>query len=140
MTLTRVFKPSGQAGSRDRASAPLKTGRFTFEQRLRRRQEYLRVQARGKKLHTPHFGICLAPGEGKGPRLGLVVGRKVGPATRRNRVKRLLREFFRRHQNRLPDREIIIMAKKGASELSYEQATAELATILLPRPRPEHHD
>ncbi|HLL89675.1 MAG TPA: ribonuclease P protein component [Tepidisphaeraceae bacterium] len=34
--------------------------------------------------------------------LGIIIGRKVGTAPRRNRIKRLLRESFRMHQHDLP--------------------------------------
>ena len=108
------------------------TARFTKADRLLRRPEFAAAQARGQKFHTPHFGICLASG-GPGPRLGLAVGKKVGRAVRRNRIKRLLREFFRRHKPRLPAGDIVIMAKKGAEGLTYAQVEAELAPLLCGR-------
>ncbi|MEW6387109.1 MAG: ribonuclease P protein component [Thermodesulfobacteriota bacterium] len=107
--------------------------RFTKADRLRRRQEFLQAQARGKRLSTPHFRVCLAEGTGERPRLGLVVSRRVGRAVRRNRVKRLLREFFRRHKSALPPGDIVIMVNKGASALNYQQVVAELAPVLLPQ-------
>jgi ribonuclease P protein component len=64
--------------------------------------------------------------------LGLVVTRRLGKAVRRNRVRRLLREFFRLHKSRLPAQDVIIMAKKGANALTYEQVQEELSRLLLP--------
>ncbi len=139
-TLTPAPKSSDPAHLPGEAAAPPKAARFSRDERVRRRQEYLRAQARGKRLFTPHFGVCLAPGEGSGRRLGLVAGRKVGKAYRRNRVKRLLREFFRRHKEMLPPGDIIIMAKKGAPDLTYAEVQAELAKILLPRTKTDQHD
>jgi len=67
--------------------------------------------------------------------LGLVVTRRLGKAVRRNRVKRLLREFFRRHRALLPPADLVIMAKKGAAALTYAQVEQELGRILLRRRR-----
>jgi ribonuclease P protein component len=61
------------------------------------------------------------------------VTRRLGKAVRRNRVRRLLREFFRRHKNQLPPRDLVIMAKKGAAELNYPQVEEELGRLLLRR-------
>jgi ribonuclease P protein component len=72
--------------------------------------------------------------------LGLVVTRRLGKAVRRNRVKRLLREFFRRHKSLLPPQDLIIMAKKGATALSYHQVQEELGRLLLVRAKETAHD
>lgn len=115
------------------AAAPARgRARFRKADRIRRRREYLAAQASGWRLKTPHFTVILAPPGGEPrPRLGLVVTRRLGKAVRRNRVKRLLREFFRRHREALPPQDIIILAKKGAETLTYDDVTRELARILL---------
>lgn len=107
--------------------------RFTKADRLRRRAEFLRVQAQGRRLHSRHFGVTLGPATAGCPRLGLAVTRRLGKAVRRNRVKRLLREFFRRHKHLLPPLDLVIMAKKGAEALTYREVAEELGRLLLRR-------
>jgi ribonuclease P protein component len=119
---------------------PKGTARFTKAVRLRQRHDFLRAQAQGKRLHTRHFGVVLAPMAAGHPRLGLVVTKRLGKAVQRNRVKRLLREFFRRHQTGLPDFDLVIMAKKGAPALGYDQVEEELGRLLLSRTRQRTHD
>ena len=119
---------------------PKGTARFSKAARLRHRQEFLRAQAQGKRFHTRHFGVTLAPMAEGHPRLGLVATRRMGKAVQRNRVKRLLREFFRRHQTGLPAFDLVIMAKKGASALGYYQVEEELGRLLFSRARQKTHD
>lgn len=119
---------------------PKGTARFGKAARLRHRQEFLRAQAQGKRFHTPHFGVTLAPMAEDHPRLGLVATRRMGKAVQRNRVKRLLREFFRRHQAGLPAFDLVIMAKKGAAALGYHQVEEELGRLLFSRARQKTHD
>jgi len=65
--------------------------------RLRKRREYLLVQRRARKHLTPDLVILWMPGQTPMTRLGITVSRKVAKqAVRRNRVKRWIREAFRR--------------------------------------------
>jgi ribonuclease P protein component len=63
------------------------------------------------------------------PRLGVITTKRLGKAVRRNRVKRLLREFFRNHKVILPPQDIVIIAKKGAPYLTYSEVLAEMAGV-----------
>ena len=116
------------------------TARFTKAARLRHRQDFLRAQAQGKRLYTRHFGVTLAPMAEGHPRLGLVATRRLGKAVQRNRVKRVLREFFRRHQPGLPAFDLVIMAKKGAPALGYHQVEEELGRLLFSRASKKTHE
>ncbi len=52
------------------------------------------------------------------PRLGLVIGKKsVKLSVQRNRLKRLMRDSFRRHQEILAGWDIVIVARKGLGEI-----------------------
>lgn len=68
---------------------------------LRQPAEYRQVYEQGKRLRGDGFTLIyrLAPGAER-PRLGISV-HGVGSAVRRNRIKRILREFFRLQQHRI---------------------------------------
>ena len=75
------------------------------------------------------------------PRLGIVIGRKVCPrATRRNRVKRLIRETYRQRQAELEGLDIIVLARGGIAALEppalLERITGLWTRLLNRRNRP----
>jgi ribonuclease P protein component len=91
------------------------------------RKDFVNVNRWGKRDHTTHFTIlCLGNRLGI-TRLGITVGRRIGNAVKRNRVKRLIREFYRLHKARFPQGyDIVIVAKKGADHLDFWKIEQEL--------------
>ena len=59
-------------------------------------------------------------------RLGITVTRKVGGAVRRNRIKRRMREIFRRHRTALaPDLDLVVNAHRSIDPDHGESLEAE---------------
>lgn len=105
--------------------------RFPKSARLRRRGEFLRVQGGGRKIHTDSFLVFVLPQDVPGPaRVGITASRKLGGAVVRNRVKRLVREAFRRHRLLFPSGlDVVFVAKKHAAEAQYDQVVREIEKL-----------
>ena len=87
--------------------------RFRARQRLRANKDFAIIRRSGKRYPFTGFlgQAWVGDNEGGGKRLGLRVGRKVGNAVTRNRMKRIFRELFRQHQSDLPDHcDLVIVA------------------------------
>lgn len=87
--------------------------------RLSRSAEFERVYRRGRSRSNRWLVLHAFPRDAAdGPRLGLSVGRKVGGAVERNRVKRVLREAFWRFEDQLPEeQDFVIVARAEAGDL-----------------------
>lgn len=117
--------------------SPAPEGRYAFKknERLRRRSEFSALFQSGKRIHSEYLTVILSTNTSDVRRLGLVVGKKVGKAAvRRNRMKRLLREFFRLNKHRLPaSQDILIVARKDFSFMKYRDLCSKLDEVLAGR-------
>jgi ribonuclease P protein component len=85
-------------------TAPKGDKRYAFpkEARMKLKREFDRVFSEGAKGVSPAL-VIYARGNGEGRnRIGLAVGRKLGKAVRRNRIRRLIKEAFRLENPTLP--------------------------------------
>jgi ribonuclease P protein component len=133
-------------------SAPTTATRPRRLRRSMRRADFLRVSELGQRISARYFLVLVLerrPSEcglrefgspAGSTRLGITVTRRVGKAVRRNRIKRLVREWFRSSQERLQKGwqgyDLVVIAKREIPErLSFAEARADLDRALLERPR-----
>ncbi len=102
------------------------------KERIRKRQDYVRIYAEGRRINSRNFTVITCRNRIESRRLGITVSKKVGNAVQRNRIKRLLREFFRLNKNRFsPSHDIVIIAKRAIRPLTYKDVYTELEKSLL---------
>jgi ribonuclease P protein component len=91
-----------------------RSARFRNSNRLNKPSEYTSVFANGERTHSSQL-LCLSLANGLlRPRLGLAISKKHIPkATRRNKLKRLLRECFRQYKDKLSGMDIVVTSKKN---------------------------
>lgn len=74
---------------------------FRKSDRIRKRSEFLALDAEGLRVAVPWFLAVVAPSRSGRSRLGVTVSRRIGRAVERNRIRRVVREFFRLNRQML---------------------------------------
>jgi ribonuclease P protein component len=77
----------------DASSAAVR--RFSRPERLQRRADFDRVYRTGRRIFSARLTVFFLPRESGPARIGFTVGRALGGAVERNRIRRRLREAAR---------------------------------------------
>jgi len=103
---------------------------FTKADRILKRHEFIALANSGRRIQNEYFIAVFSPGRNGRSRLGVTVTKKVGKAVKRNRIKRLVREFFRLNRQFISGAwDINIIAKNQIADISSEQAYRALQNI-----------
>ncbi len=107
--------------------APRAAAGFSRRLRLLDGKQFTAIFERRRRVHSAHFSAHVAPNEMSHARVGLAVSRRVSKkAVERNRIKRIIRESFRRHQDQLGAVDYIVIAKLGAAGQANPTLRAEI--------------
>jgi ribonuclease P protein component len=104
--------------------------------RLRKHADYQRVYASSRKQFAKQmsFFYSLRPAERRsdtaGPRIGLTVGKVMGKAVERNRIKRRMRECIRRSAGLIhAPVDVILHPRKVVIDLEFAKLEREVAQV-----------
>jgi ribonuclease P protein component len=104
--------------------------------RLRKHADYQRVYASSKKQFAKQMSYfyALRPAERRsdttGPRIGLTVGKVMGKAVERNRIKRRMRECIRRNEGLIhAPVDVILHPRRVVIELEFAKLEREVAQV-----------
>ena len=104
---------------------------LTKADRILKRREFIALSKSGRRIQNDHFIAYFSPNHHGRSRIGVTVSKKVGPAVKRNSIKRLVREHFRLNRHHLAGNwDINIIAKRQIAEFSFEKADRSLKTII----------
>ncbi|MBN1637224.1 MAG: ribonuclease P protein component [Deltaproteobacteria bacterium] len=105
---------------------------FPKSERLRKRHEFKKAEsAKIARLSTKHLVILIAPNSKNHSRIGFTVSKKIGKAVKRNKIRRLLREIYRKHKELFqPGYDYVIIAKAQKQIWSQEELYREITGAL----------
>ncbi|MBO1306368.1 ribonuclease P protein component [Enterococcus sp. 669A] len=100
--------------------------------RVKKEKEFQKVFQEGTSFANRKFVVYrLEPSDQPHFRVGLSVGKKIGNAVARNRVKRLIRAVLQELAPAIDPRlDFIVIARPAIKDLSYEEVRSNLIHVL----------
>lgn len=89
--------------------------------RIRKSVQYRSLSKNGRRHYSDYFVFVFRENRLSASRLGITVSKKVGNAVTRNRIKRVVREYFRLNRNVASDRvDVNVIARQPCGKISRE--------------------
>lgn len=93
--------------------------KFRKADRIRKTHDFKELSKSGRRYVDKYFVIIYRYSASKKNRLGITASKKIGNAAARNRIKRVVREYFRTHRGQLhADLEFNVIARSITAKMS----------------------
>lgn len=97
---------------------------------LKKNSDFEHVFKKGRYIAAPHIVIYMLENGGKTNRIGITVTKKIGKSVERNRLRRLIRENYRRIEGKIrTGLDIVIVARNTAGAAVYGEIKKEMEYI-----------
>ncbi|HOC08964.1 MAG: ribonuclease P protein component [Clostridiales bacterium] len=99
---------------------------------LRKNSEFSRVYGRGKSRANPMLIMYVHKNGKDYNRIGISVNRKVGKSVVRNRVKRLIKEAYRKYADRIDKGyDLVVVARSDTANAGYHDIEMWMKNLLI---------
>ena len=103
---------------------------FSAKFRIKKSKEFRNILSEGFKSHSRNFIFYRKPNSLGFPRLGLSVAKKASSSSpKRNRMKRLLREFFRKNKTDFRSDDVVLVIKNDISSKKLAELLSEIKKL-----------
>ncbi|MFH1287403.1 MAG: ribonuclease P protein component [bacterium] len=113
----------------------MKKAGFSKRERLKVTADYNEVLKKGEKVTHPFFYLYFIRNNLLFNRLGIRVGKRFGAACVRNRVKRIIREVYRKNKSAVKGLDLVFIPRYG-KEFLFSDMEAAVKKVFLNEPSP----
>ena len=105
---------------------------YSFKKRIRllKTEDYLNLRNKSIKIENNNFYLIYKYNQFEYSRIGLTVSKRTGNAVVRNRIKRIIRDYYR-HNKYLNNYDINIIAKRSAAGKTNKELIESLKYVFL---------
>lgn len=101
------------------------------QHRLRKSRDFSRVRRFGRSSGSPLVALYVLPMRTPDVRVGFSVSKRVGKATVRNHVKRIMREVVHHRLGDIrPGQDLVFIARAGSAEATHLQIAESIIYVL----------
>ena len=104
---------------------------FKKKYRLLKNSDYLDLRKNSKKIQNLNFYLIYKNNNNEFSRIGLTVSRRTGNAVVRNRIKRIIRDYYRKNRYLIQNFDINIIAKKAVAGKTNKEILESINSLFI---------